>query len=340
MIRPAFHLALLLPLLLAVTACNPALEEPTLAPPPTPVVPDKPTYQVQRGEVVRKIDFTGRVKPVLEQELFFRTAGRVHHLFVERNDVVTAGQLLADLETYDLLFGIRRAEFNLEISKLRLKLAKTKIATQSRFYEVAIKELEVELTQITLEELNSAIADAQLIAPFDGQVISVEVSEGRAVEAFEPVVLLAVASELEVSADLDRTERAELIEGMPVLLNLVGRPGPEIEGHIRRLPYSNSGVDFSEIEDRDRSTHIALEAMPAEAHLRLGDPVRLTVVLERKGDVLWLPPQAIHTLDERKFVVVKDGDALLHVDVTLGIQGHDRIEIEEGLFEGQIVVGP
>ena len=340
MIRPAFHFALLLPLLLAVTACSPAQEEPTLAPPPTPVVPDKPTYQVQRGEVLRKIDFTGRVRPVLEQELFFRIAGRVEHLFVERDDVVTAGELLANLETDDLLFDIRRAEVNLENIRLRLKLAKAKNPSWSRNDEVAIKELEVELAQITLEELNSAISDAQIIAPFDGQVISINVARGRGVDAYEPVVLLAVASELEVSADLDRTERAELFEGMPVVLSLVGRPGPEISGHIRRLPYSDGGVDFSEIEDKDRSTQIALEAIAAAAVLRLGDPVRLTVVLERKGDVLWLPPQAIHTLDERKFVVVKDGDALLHVDVTLGIQGDDRIEIEEGLIEGQIVIGP
>lgn len=264
----------------------------------------------------------------------------MEHLFVERDDVVTAGELLADLMADDLLFDVRRAELNLENSKLRLELAKARIPTQSMNDEVATKELEVELAQITLEELNSAIIDAQIIAPFNGQIVSINISEGRAVEAFEPVVLLADASELEVSADLGRTERAELIEGMPVILNLVGRPGPEIEGHIRRLPFSNGGVDFSEIEDEDRSIRIALEALPAEAHLRLGDPVRLTVVLERKGDVLWLPPQAIHTLDARNFVVVKDGDALLHVDVTLGIQGDDRIEIEEGLLEGQIVVGP
>ena len=340
MMRPAFKPTLILPLFLAVSACRPAQAEPSLAPPPTPIVAEKPTYQVQRGEVVRKIDFTGRVTPVLQQPLFFRTGGRVEHLFVERDDVVTAGQLLADLETDDLLFDIRRAELNLESLELRLQLAKAEIPTQSMNDELAIRQLEVQLAQITLEELNWAIADAQIIAPFDGQVVSINVSEGRAVEAFELVMLLADASEQEVSANLDRTERAEMFEGMPVILSLVSRPGTEIAGHIRRLPYSGGGGDFNEIEDNDRSTQIVLEAVPAEARLRLGDPVRLTVVLERKDDVLWLPPQAIHTVDERRFVVVKDGDALLQVDVTLGIQGDDRIEIVEGLIEGQIVIGP
>ena len=65
----------------------------------------------------------------------------------------------------------------------------------------------------------------------------------------------------------------------------------------------------------------------------------MTVVLERKDDVVWLPPQAIRTFEGRKFVVVQEGDAQLRVDVTVGIESEDRVEIEQGLTEGQIVIG-
>jgi multidrug efflux pump subunit AcrA (membrane-fusion protein) len=61
--------------------------------------------------------------------------------------------------------------------------------------------------------------------------------------------------------------------------------------------------------------------------------------LERKDNVLWLPPQAIRTCEGRKFVVVQEGDAQLRVDVKVGIESEDRVEIEEGLTDGQIVVG-
>jgi len=67
--------------------------------------------------------------------------------------------------------------------------------------------------------------------------------------------------------------------------------------------------------------------------------VRITVVLERKEDVLWLPPQAIRTFEGRKFVVVQEGEGQLRVDVKVGIESEDRVEIEEGLTEGQIVIG-
>jgi multidrug efflux pump subunit AcrA (membrane-fusion protein) len=83
-----------------------------------------------------------------------------------------------------------------------------------------------------------------------------------------------------------------------------------------------------------------LETPAAESGLELGDIVRVTVVLERKDDVLWLPPQAIRTFEGREFVVVQEGEAQRRVDVKIGIESDDRVEIEEGLTEGLIVIGP
>ena len=68
--------------------------------------------------------------------------------------------------------------------------------------------------------------------------------------------------------------------------------------------------------------------------------MRVTVVLEQKDDVLWLPPQAIRTFEGRKFVVVQADGYQQRVDVTIGIEGDDRVEIEDGLEEGQTVVSP
>ncbi len=57
-----------------LTACSTSASdaEPTPTPLPTPVVPEKPTYVVQRGAVTKSLEFTGRVAPVEQQDLFFR----------------------------------------------------------------------------------------------------------------------------------------------------------------------------------------------------------------------------------------------------------------------------
>lgn len=458
MVRQAIRLVALWVTLMMVTACAllptgrsraPAREEPTPTPIPTPIVPTKPTYRVERGEVVKKLLFTGRIAPVVERELFFRTSGRVRHVYVKRGDFVKAGQVLADLEIDDLerelasaqleleraqvrlqaaenelANAIKRAQVNLEIARLQLEAIKARdpsprkmqveadlqraelelrqaqeaynaiasradagmlpqaIALQNATlnyqqakaaydlamqdvanhqYEVAIQERQVQLAQLVLEELNrgvdpllkndvqraqlavqkleAAIADAQIIAPFDGQVLSISLSEGRPVEAFRPVVTVADPTQLEVSADLVSTQLQELAEGMPATVVLVSRPGKEIKGTIRRLPYPYGTGGSSQVEEEDKSTRIALEASAAESGFEMGDLARVTVLLERKENVLWLPPQAIRTFEGRRFVVIQDGEAQRRVDVKVGIEGEDRVEIQEGLTEGQIVIG-
>ena len=89
----------------------------------------------------------------------------------------------------------------------------------------------------------------------------------------------------------------------------------------------------------DKSTRLTVDQEAQEEGFELGDLVQIRVQLEHKEAVLWLPPQAIRVFDGRRFVVVQDGDVQRRVDVKVGIQTPDRVEIEEGLEEGQVVVG-
>ena len=70
-----------------------------------------------------------------------------------------------------------------------------------------------------------------------------------------------------------------------------------------------------------------------------GDLVKVIVTIERKADALWLPPAAIRTFSGRKFVVVEEEGRQRRVDVTVGIESAERVEIEDGLEVGQVVIG-
>ncbi len=418
-------------------------QEATPTPIPTPIVPTKPTYTVQRGEVVKKVDFTGRIAPVVEKELFFRSSGYVGAVYVKRDAVVKEGDLLAELEVTDLKNqlaqaeaalaatiasneqAIADAEFNLQMAELNLaqtkasdpsadvtaatigleraqhylaytkeELQKTKdryweidrdrlirdaervvfeaeqevqlaearlqqarqgVATHQ--YNIQIQELQVEQARRHLEQLKAGVQveemrlnverlkallqDAQILAPFDGIVLSISLVEGRAVEGYRPVIIVADPSELEVSADVPDRVLATLTEGMPAVAAPVSSPGDEIPAQIRRLPYPyGGGGRTAGVGEEDKSTRVSIDMEAAGNLFKLGDLVRVTVVLERKQDVLWLPPQAIRTFEGRRFVVVQEEGGQRRVDVKVGIQGEDRVEILEGLTEGQVVVGP
>ncbi len=191
-----------------------------------------------------------------------------------------------------------------------------------------------------MTKLKADIAESQVIAPFAGKLLSYSLTPGQAVEAYRAVATIAEIDELEVSADLISNQMQDLAEGQPARIMLVSRPGVELTGVIRRLPYPyGSGGKGVTVEELDKSTRITINESPAEAGFELGDLVRVTVELERKDDVLWLPPQALRIFEGRRFAVLKDGDLQRRVDVVVGIVTPERVEVEEGLEEGQVVIG-
>lgn len=317
---------------------------------PAPEVSEKPTYEVHRGDVTRYFEFPARVIPVEQVELFFRVDGRVRNVYVDRGDRVKAGDVLADLENLQDLevrhafdqLALRRAEVALEIAQRNLAHTLETIPEWSDDYEyrVDLDEYSVELAQIALDEmtlriqdLDASIADAQLIAPMDGVVLSMNIKEGTPITAYEGMMLIADTSQLELGAELNDTQMSTLAEGIPVVISRASQPGADVTGFIRSLPYPHGGG----AEDDIQPVRITVDG---SVEFDLNSNVTVTVILERSNNVLWLPPEAIRIFERRKFVVIEDGGVQRRIDIEIGIEGEDRIEIISGLTEGQIVIGP
>jgi multidrug efflux pump subunit AcrA (membrane-fusion protein) len=308
---------------------------------PTPVIPLKPNYTVQKGEVTRVLNFVGRVDPVAREDLFFKTGGRVNKVYVNANDVVKKGQLLAELDTGSSSFDIQRAQINLDNAQLNLQLAKIQNPSPSMEYPIiiALKENEVKLAQLALDQLNASVADATIVAPIDGTLISMTLTEGTTVDAFSPIMVIANMDNLEVTAELTTDQMSQVAEGMPVTATPVGRPGDTLTGSITSLPYPY-GTGGSATDQTNNVATITISTNLIKDGYSLGDLLQVTAVLEKKDNALWLPPAAIRTFQGRQFVVVQTGDGQTQVDVKLGIQSVDRVEILDGLTEGQVVMAP
>ncbi len=444
-----FSLVVLLGLIVLPLGCSSgspsssssAQSGPTPTPIPTSIVPTNPTYEVQRGDVVRLLQFSGRTAPVREEELFFRSNGYVETVYARRNDEVKEGDMLAELEVTDLKNQITQAEAELtavqmnnarriaeadaDVRARELNLAKLQASTSdsqilsARFsleraqenlvnaqteyreslertwetedareryaeavrdaqqnlelaqayytdalrarerlsYDIELSQQDLDLalmrraeietgvditrTLLSLQRLRDQLNDARLIAPFDGIILSTSIIGGSQVQGYKSVMVIADPSELEITADLQDTELSELTEGMALLAEVVNRPGEQIPGIIRLLPYPyGTGGKIEGVQDEDKSTHITLEKNIEELGMATGDRVRITVELERAENALWLPPQAIRTFEGRTFVVIQEGGGQRRMDVTVGIRSDERYEILSGLSEGQVVVAP
>lgn len=339
-LHPALLVSVLFPLLFVAcsgTSANTVQATPTAI--PLPVIAEKSTYQVQRGELVSELIFSGRIAPVDKQELAFSADGRVAQIYVRRGDVVTKDQLLAELELGQDEYALRRAQANLKIAQLRLELARLQNPPTSEVnrLNVAIQEQEVELAQIALDEINVTYDGLRITSPMDGTVLSVSILEGAITEANKPVVVVANLDDLVASATVGSEDLDRLVIGMKVAVSSIGRNIPPAEGRIRSLPYPYGNADT---ESTDGSVQVALNQSPSQLGYEVGDMVSISIILEQKADALWLPLQAVREFEGRYFVLVQDGEVERRVDVKVGIVDADRIEITDGLAEGQVVVAP
>jgi multidrug efflux pump subunit AcrA (membrane-fusion protein) len=425
-----------------------AVQQATPTPLPTPVVPEKPTYTVEQGTVLDTLDFTGRVSPILEQELFFKTDGYVDQVLVRRGDTIQEGDILAQLEISNLEEQLTQAQLALQTAEIRLQKAikelednlleaqinlekaqlqlnqsqaendsaslisasvdlsraQERVASAAYEYQKArdrhweseevldsyshilqqaeeelliaearyndtvatdntgnfdaraqqldlqlaqlrvdqlergvdpLLELDVEKARLDVAEIERQIADAQLIAPFTGEILSVNVRPGDRAEAFATVMVLADPGDLEITASLGAEQLEEMSIDQPAVIQLRNRPEEEFSGTVRSLPYPYGGGAVGEASEDD-----AARITPdTPIDLELGDLANVTITLEKKDDALWLPPAAIRTFQGRTFVVIEENGVQRRVDVRLGIESDDRVEILEGLEAGQTVIG-
>ena len=448
-------------IVLVITGCTGAgststnNEDPTAI--PVPPVPEKPTYTVKLGTVVDSLNFTGRVSPSVQKELFFRTSGRIKQVMVERGATVISGTVLAELENDDLLrqlaqteldlqtatldlntakasqdYAIVRAKIALQINKLQLtKLAASGSDTgvqmalinlqraeaslkqaQARYdkrarspgaeasgealgleqatldyqaaqlsydsastagdplaydleimrQQVALAELDlahlegdvnpqlvqaVERNKLNVARLNAFIDDTRVASSIPGNVTSVSATAGKNVDAYSIVFIVSDDSKLEIRAEPLSAQMQKLQEGQSCAIVLSQYPGKELTGTITQLPYpygkgggatgSTTSGTTTTAEQVDKSTHIDFSM--GDLVLKPGDLVKVVVTLQEKDDVLWLAPAAIRTFSGRKFVVVDDSGNQRRIDITIGIETEDRVEITDGLTEGQVVLG-
>ena len=351
-------LTLFVALVILLAGCGaPSVEvEATPTPYPTPV---KATFTVQRGDIAIDAKLTGRVSPLALHTVYFQINGQVSEVLANVNDVVIEGQLLGELaEARDIKAKadetqhmIRRAQIKLEIAQLTLDQLKSQGRSEN---EIKIQELQVELAQMDLDEtltslgidpnisvlegLDAQIAQARAFSPANGTIIAA-VTVGRKVTPSTPAFVLGDPNQLEIIASLDESkgdaEVKEMFEGMPVVVALDAKPDVKFNGTIRQLP-SPFGTGPSE----DRVVHIVLDVAPSATTYQSGDQVTAVVQLASKQGILWLPPDAIRKAGGRTFVIINSETGPKRVDIEIGLQTRDMVEIVSGLTEGQVVLGP
>lgn len=329
------------------------------------------TANVQRIDISSSVTATGTVEPVTKVEVGTQVSGIISKLYVDYNDVVKAGQVIAEMDKVNLQAELSAANAQLATAKTeyeyqqkeynRMKTLHDKeLISDSEFdqaqYQYQSSKNAYSQTQASYTKVKRNLSYATITSPIDGVVISKAVEEGQTVAAgFSTPTLFTIAKDLtdmQVIANVDEADIGQVKEGQRVTYTVAAYPDDVFEGRVKQVrlqPTTTSNVVTYEV---------VIGAPNPDLKVKPGLTATITIYTLEEEDVLSVPTKALRfrpdpeilkglgitisgepaRSDSTKTVWVKKGDSISPIQVIPGNTSGDRTGINGNLQEGDEVV--
>lgn len=312
---------------------------------------------VQYGDVVVSDIISCKYLPVKTQQCRFPLSGIYYdEVFVQKGDLVEAGQLLAQLDVSGLkeeITALERGIAQIErgIHNLR-EQAVLAVATQRQILSVhtqpaqlqSVQELQEDydariaalqedlfIAQMRLSEAHEKLADRSLYAEIDGAVtFARKVESGMRSTEGELVVSIADASSSVFYAET--ANYALMPEGTVISISINKRSIPA-------TVVSAESLGLTDAASTPSKRTVYLQLSTPDADLESGDRGSITLTVKKAENTLFIPKQALHQIDDRTFVYQADENGLKCMkNVEVGLVSNRYVEILQGLSEGENVI--
>lgn len=258
-------------------------------------------------------------------------AGRIATINFAEGQPVKQGAVLFTLDDSVYRAQLADAEAKLKLAQQSGErvsaLYSRKYATGQQADEaastLAISTAGVELAKVQLEK-------TKIMAPFSGIIGLRQVSVGEYVTAGQDMVNLENIDPIKAEFRVPEKFLSAVEPGQTVSVKVDAFPDETFPGKVYAID--------PRIDVAGRSILIRAELPNEDKRLRPGLFARVTLILDRKEKALSVPEQAMVPQGDRHFVFkIVDGKVQL-TKVTIGLRREGRVEIVDGLSEGDQVV--
>ncbi len=220
------------------------------------------------------------------------------------------------------------AQSDYEIARVTFERA-TRGATSGQLADL---ERAVESAGIEWQAAQQALNQTKLVAPFAGTITQVNTKPRELFGGFNPAVELADLNALQLVAEIDEIDVAEVEVGQTVSVRFDAFPGELAQGTLARLFPAASN-------DRGATVYQAIVSIePTKLALRSGMGATIEIATIEKKNVLRLPARAIRNAGTQKIVVVREGSSSRNVVIETGLTDGTNTEVLDGIVEGTVVV--
>lgn len=279
------------------------------------------THAVAEYTVENTVTATGTIEPVETVEVGTQVSGKVEKIYVDFNDVVKKGELLAELDKLTLTQSVSRAKASLTSAESQLNYAKLTYDRTKQLFEAnaatlaSFQEAQNTYTQAQMNKKNAqasydqALVDlgyAEIYSPIDGIVLDRAVEVGQTVAAsFSTPTLFTLANDLtkmQVEADVDEADIGQVKVGQKVTFTVDAYMNDVFDGtvnQIRMQPTTTSNVV---------TYTVIISAPNPDLKLFPGMTASVTIVTEEQTG-LAVPAEAFNfTPDEQVLKAIRKAD--------------------------------
>ncbi len=287
-------------LALALAGCQKANSQEKATPIPaesaTPTVAAGTTATAHESSQFYEVSATAAAART--SRLSAKGGGILRKIRVREGEVVKTGQALAILDTTDISIRAQQAAVAHAQAQEALKNAKSDLERAGMLFDAGalpdqtiekaqmglkMAELQVQSAKVGMQMTQQALADATLVAPFNGVITKVLAEEGQMITQMPPVIIfiLADVDTLEVRAAIPERRLGQVKIGTPVRV-ILPAVNEEIEAKVDRIaevidPMTRSAEAIVRIDNKTRKlpgglyARLRFPTIPAEANDEKGE---------------------------------------------------------------------
>ena len=299
------------------------------------------TVTAKKKGLEKKIVATGTVTAENQYTLSYeKQSGTVSKFYVKAGDKVKKGDVICDLDTYDLDYQIEEKQLYLEKAKLKVDIIYEGGGSQAEIDSACV---DVQLLEKELEKLQAQKEDSSLKSPIDGVVSSLSdvragdnVNPGQTIATVIDTSALYIAIQPDDLTQYDIDTEVQIRIGEDYYDGVVFMTPKKLADYQAEQKEDHNNVDDTGIDYQADTIYVRFkDTAPAEAVGQLADTI---LVLDSVKDAIVISNNLIKKVDGTKVVYVLKNGEKTAVEVETGLSTGSQTEIKSGLKEGDEIV--
>jgi HlyD family secretion protein len=231
--------------------------------------------------------------------------------------------------------AVREAEVSLEAAQE----SRAELDAGADSTDLAAAQAEVDQYKLAVSDAEAALADTQLVAPFDGTVLDVNVSEGDPIGSSTTILTVANLDSFEVVAAVDETTIRQVSQGQKATITFDAYPAQTFQGEVLSVPLQGTLQGDVTVYD----VPLSLEGADG-LNLLVGMTANVEIQVGEVSDAVLVPTMALQRANGGYVVEVPNtsdpsGEPET-VPVQIGLSNGTYTQIVKGLNAGDKVIVP